>query len=156
MIGEMLRVLGGGSGGGTTVIDAGSATDVCLFAAAAIVDSNQPDAVTELLGNLNRRTPAYLQGRTEIIPYVAGTVSGDTGSVLLFRWSLDNGETWNDFGGVADVSIVSLAAGTSVTIGTAATIPAEAQGPVLIGIFTDGGATITDDPAYTRIGFILR
>mgnify|MGYP001199974278 CR=1 FL=1 len=147
---------GGGGGGGTTVIDAGLADDVSWVDGAAIIWTNEPDADTEIFGNLNRRKVINAAGRETVTPYVAGTVPAGPGSIVKLMYSLDAGATWREFTGVASVSTDNLAAGTSTNIGTTRVIPLEARITNLMCTwFGNADATPTEDPAITTLGAIF-
>lgn len=145
----------GAQGGGDTIVDAGGPFNLTFIAGTATI-TNMPDAETEFNSASNRRLPAMLEGRTLIQAYAGGTVAGGPGSTLSIKYSLDGGANFVHFSPTpCTVAIDALAAGTQTAFGTEVAINAEAQTDVVLGIFTDGDATPTEDPSWVLVGALI-
>lgn len=140
--------LAGGGGSGDTIIDAGGAVTISIYAGAALVVTNAPDAITEV--QANRRIPVNLSGRTMIAIGIGGTVPGAGLSHL--QVSTNGGASFHAFVSPCTVADTGLAAGVGTLLGTAVAIAeADAVEDAIISWFTDGDATPTEDPAFTTV-----
>lgn len=143
----------GGGGGGTTVLDAGLAETIALLAGSAVTVTNAPDAITEV--SANRRAPADLTGRTEIAGGVAGTTPG--GNRIVLRVSTDAGASFHAFASECVVADTGLGAAVGTLLGSFVSIAtADAVANAILGWFTDGDATPTEDPVYTTVVAVIR
>lgn len=137
------------SGGSSTAL----AETISLLAGSAVTVTNAPDAITEV--SANRRAPVDLTGRTEIAAGVAGTTPG--GNRIVIRVSTDAGATFHAFASECVVADTAIGAAVGTVLGSFVAIAAaDAIPDAILGWFTDGDATPTEDPVYTTVIAVVR
>jgi len=136
-----------GGGGGTIPVS-------YTFVGGATTWTNKPSALTELIGNVNRRQTIDLTNATQFrIILDVQTAGVNSSSVIGVQYSTDGGTTWNglDNGTAGSNSTVTLAdnpTGSKVSAWT--NLAASAKADVLVRIAGSGGDGVAD-PVYNII-----
>ncbi len=125
----------------------------------AITWTDQPAAVTELLGNISRRAYVVLPNGADFRFYcVVMTASAAAGAVLYPQFSTDAGGTWADLqsGGTTTAGQIDLTTTGSKVTGWVALAAGAKVDPVLLRVVGKTGGTATGDPGVGATGLILR
>ncbi len=121
--------------------------------------TDQPAAVTELIGSVTRRAYVVLPNGADFRLYcIVTTASAAAGAVLYPQFSTDAGGTWADLqsGGTTTAGQIDLTTTGSKVTGWIALAAGAKVDPVLLRIVGKTGGTATGDPAVGAIGMILR
>ncbi len=125
----------------------------------AVTWTDQPAAVTEVLGNISRRAYAVLANAADFRFYcIVMTASAAAGAVLYPQFSTDAGGTWADLQSACTTTAGQIdltTTGSKVTGWIALAAGAKAD-PMLLRIVGKTGGTATGDPQVGGFGLVVR
>ena len=112
--------------------------------------TNMPAAVTEFIGDTNRRVNVDLTGTAEArLSLRTGGVAAPANGKLAVQYSTDSGSTWAYLDASSGPSCLCDSASTNA-VGSWVTVAAAAKTDTLLRIVGSGGNG-TADPVFTRI-----